>query len=387
MEQWNNGTMKKILFLDHTPFIGGAQLSLLQHLDHLNRNRFEVYLGCSEEAQKTGMEKHYQERSIPYRILPFPRLKKWSPLSLVGFVRSVKAVSKLIDEQECHLVVTNTVRTAIVSSVAAFWKKKKLIWFIRDFTFPRWLFKLLSKYPDRIIFNSQNIKQYYHSCLSSRTKGEVVPVGRDMHRKIKEYSSHDVDSVRQRLRISPDVHVIGYTGRLVTWKGADVLLGAIKRLFDQGRNEIKCVIMGTGKGQNESCEERLKNKAEQWGIQDAVVFTGHKKNIAKYLLTFDVLVLPSLKNEPFSSAVVDAMMAGVPVIGTDIGGTPEMIKDEVTGLLFPPGNEKRLAEAINRLISFPELKRRIAKNAHSYAFNNLRADITTEQLERIYGEI
>lgn len=379
-------TKSKILFLDHTPFVGGAQLSLLQHIEYLDKSDFQVHVGCSQYAEAVGLEKCYREKDIKFTVLPFARLKSWSPVALIRLLVSVRAVRCLVKEQGCDLLVTNTVRAAIVGSLAVRKSNEKLVWMIRDFTFPQRLFKFLSRYPTKVIFNSRAIQGHYQHLLKKSFQGEVVYPGRDTHKTIQKYFCSPL-SLREEWGAINNEYVIGCTSRLVQWKGVGVLVRAIRELISQGENNLKCVIMGTGGGQEGSNEKELKRDVKRWGIESYVIFTGHKEEVAKYLHNFDIFVFPSVKSEAFGASVVDAMMARLPVVATRVGGVPEIIKHGVTGLLVEPGDYKQLAKFIKMLIKKKELREGIRRNGYKNAMNNFRIDITTRQLEGVYKEV
>lgn len=377
--------MKKILFLDHTPFVGGAQLSLLQHLKYVDRDEFQVHLGCSSYAVETGLSSLYYKNSIEHTVLPFDRLKLWSPVALFRLFKSVKAIRHLIREQECDLVVANTVRAAIVGNLAAKRENKRVVWLIRDLTFPQGFFRYLSPYTSRAIFNSRAVMEYYQHLLKTPSQGKIVHPGRETYKKIK--NNYSYKDLRREWRVPDRGYVIGCTSRLVHWKGVEVLLRAVREMVSQGTSSIKCVIMGTGGEQEGSNEEELKRKVKQWGIEEYVIFTGHKKDIAKYLSSFDIFVFPSLESEPFGASVVDAMMARLPVVASRTGGVPEIVKDKETGVLIESGDHRQLADSLTRLLENEQWRKNLGENGYRYAMDNFRAETSTAQLEKVYKEV
>ena len=87
-------------------------------------------------------------------------------------------------------------------------------------------------------------------------------------------------------------------------------------------------------------------------------FVGFRSDVDDWLLASDIAVVPSLV-EPLGNATLEAMSHGLPVIGSEVGGIPEMIVHEVTGLLVPPRCPGGLAEALSRLIAEPDVRRRL----------------------------
>lgn len=137
----------------------------------------------------------------------------------------------------------------------------------------------------------------------------------------------------------------------------------------------------------ESNEEYLKNLVNKNRLNDHVIFTGFQKNIPLYLKCLDVFCLTSIEPEPYSSVVVEAMMARVPVIGTNIGGTPEIIKNEETGLLIEPNSPEELANAILKLYKDKNLIKKITENAYNHVLFNNTTEIKIKYLEKEYINI
>jgi len=131
-----------------------------------------------------------------------------------------------------------------------------------------------------------------------------------------------------------------YSGRLAPEKGVDTLLEAFKDI-----DKPKLLIAGEGPQRN-----FLQNRAEQLGIKN-VRFLGHRtpQEIQRLLAGCRAAIVPSVCYENLPYAIMEAMAAGKPVIASRIGGIPEMVEHEVTGLLFDPGNPDELAEMLDRI--------------------------------------
>jgi glycosyltransferase involved in cell wall biosynthesis len=109
------------------------------------------------------------------------------------------------------------------------------------------------------------------------------------------------------------------------------------------------------------------------------VWAGHRNDIAALLSAVDVVACPSHR-EPFSLVALEALAAGRPVVGTTVGGLPEVIVDGVTGLLVPPRDPKRLAAALVALLADPDRRRRLGQAAAAHAQEHFSA---AQQVPRI----
>ena len=380
-------TKKKILFLDHTPFVGGAQLSLIQHLEKINRDKFNVIIACSKKAEELGLIEQYNSIGIKYYFISFGKLKSFNPVVFYRFIKSVFEIKKLIKKEKISLVVSNTVRTALAGSLAAWLSNIKIIWFIRDFTFPLLFFRLFSYFPKKIVFNSKATALHYKNYFGDYNKQEIVYIGRNFYEKVKSVSNSVIDKQKKEWEVDNETIVIGYIGRLVKDKGPQTLIKAIELLINQGVTNIKCVIVGSGRDQEGNNEAKLKKMVRDNNLENYIIFIGYQKEITITTMALNIFVLPSIALDSFPSSIVDAMMAKVPVIGTNTGGTPEIIKDYQTGLLVEPNNEVDLGEAIKKLINDKVLRERVVKNAYNRVMKYHTAEFTTKQLENIYFKI
>ena len=164
--------------------------------------------------------------------------------------------------------------------------------------------------------------------------------------------------------------------RLDAQKGHTVLLEAIRRI-----PEAAFVLAGDG-------PERatLEANVRAFGIADRTVFLGHRTDIATLLVRCDFLVLPSLY-EGFPLAIQEAMVAGRAVIASAVGGVPEAVHNEVTGLLVPPGDPVALADAIRRLLADPALAQRMGAAGRVRAEQEFSYEAMVQRTTRIYDEV
>jgi glycosyltransferase involved in cell wall biosynthesis len=164
---------------------------------------------------------------------------------------------------------------------------------------------------------------------------------------------------------------IGYVGRLAAQKRADLLV----RAFGLMQQPADLVLVGDGPER-----ARVGHLARESPAADRITMTGFVEHSAvpAVLASLDVLVLPSAYEE-MGSVLVEAMVAGVPVVASDVGGIPEVVRDGETGLLVPPGDVDRLADALDRLAGDPGLRARLSagarSRARSYAWPHLAARV------------
>jgi glycosyltransferase involved in cell wall biosynthesis len=163
-------------------------------------------------------------------------------------------------------------------------------------------------------------------------------------------------------------------------KGHIFLFGALKTLKEKGY-KIKLIAAGRGKE-----EERLREEIVAQDLNGEVILAGEKDNIAELLSVSDVFVLPSLW-EGLPNALLEAMVSGVPVVATRVGGVPEVVINDETGLLVEAKDSDALAVAIERLINNHELRQRLSQKAKEYVRKNFNIKAIVGQTEKLYDEL
>ncbi len=157
-----------------------------------------------------------------------------------------------------------------------------------------------------------------------------------------------VTHMRRSERVPGDVWTLGTVALFRQRKGTEVLLEAIARLRQQGRD---VQLRAVGGFETEAYRNQLQERAMSLGIRAAVTWTGFTKQVNAELTRMDLLVLPSLFGEGLPMVVLEAMAAGVPIVASRVEGVPEAIRDHQEGLLAEPGNPRDLAAAIEKVIS------------------------------------
>jgi glycosyltransferase involved in cell wall biosynthesis len=254
---------------------------------------------------------------------------------------------------------------------------------VRDFLFGRLAFRLLHRRANRLIAVSVAIRDFYGGRLDPRFA--VVYVGSSMHEEIGRTEDSAVGAERTRWGFTDDDIVVGFMGRLVEEKGAEDLVAAVQ-LVHAVDPRVKLLIVGSGRGQSGDVEGRLHQIVKERDL-DFVVCAGFQSAEALYYRLFDQFVLSSRTADAYATSVVQAMMAGTPVIATATGGTAELVRDGVTGLLVPPHSPGCIADAILRLVREPVLARQLAQAAQTAVLQHNRESVTTALVERIYDEV
>lgn len=158
------------------------------------------------------------------------------------------------------------------------------------------------------------------------------------------------NEAREKLGIPEGTFALGMIAELTANKG---VLYALRALAHISNPAVQLFIIGGGE-----LETQLKTEAHQLGISSRVHFLGFRESAAQYLKAFDVFLMSSLK-EGLPLTIIEAGHASIPVIGTHVGGIPELL-DRESGILVPAKDHRALAEAIEAVMENPELRTRLA---------------------------
>ncbi len=167
------------------------------------------------------------------------------------------------------------------------------------------------------------------------------------------------DACRSEFQLSPDLIVIGSSGRLEKVKRYDLLLRGFAA-FSERFPHSRLMLIGNG-----SLKTELELLAKELGVADAVIWTGFRSDVPRLLASLDIYVQSSV-NEGLSLSILEAMAAGKPVIITDVGGARELVENGRTGILIAPGSAEEISDAMIRL----------RKTRHSARFSRLREEPT-----------
>jgi glycosyltransferase involved in cell wall biosynthesis len=155
---------------------------------------------------------------------------------------------------------------------------------------------------------------------------------------------------------------IGIVGRLEPWKGQEIFLRAAARLAEARADLRFMVVGGAILGWEGSYPDDLRHLAADLGIADRVYFAGHQADVHPWYDALDVVVHASY-SEPFGLVLVEAMALGKPLVATNLGGPLEIVEDGGSGLLVPPRDPERLAEAVGRILADRRLASTLSRGA------------------------
>ena len=228
-----------------------------------------------------------------------------------------------------------------------------------------------------------DLKFQHVICVSARVRDLLVEAGLPIQHARIIHGGTDVERFRSiRKRDDPSGHLkLLYAGQLVRHKGVHTAIEAMARLVNKHRiNQINLTLVGSG---HPDYEAFLRDLVERERLHDFVTFHKpvSKDEMPAILQQFDVLVFPSIYEEPLARMTQEAMASGLVVIGTTTGGTKEILRDGETGLTFAPEDADGLAKQLSRLITDRDLRCRLAQAGRQTVLENFTLDKMVKEIE------
>lgn len=241
--------------------------------------------------------------------------------------------------------------------------------------------KYLAQQAAHIIVCSHYMRQEVARVLNvSKRKISVIYNG---IRADKKQRPPDFDHLAFRRRFAQDSEkIVYYVGRMTYEKGIFVLLNAAPQILQAVDNQVKFVIIGGGNTNN------LKQQAWNLGIWNHCCFTGFmsEMNLDKFQTIADCAVFPSLY-EPFGIVALESFAAKVPVVVSNAGGLPEVVKNTITGVVTLSHNSDSLAQGILEILKHPGYGKWLVKNAYADLSIRFNWSKLAKQTETVYNQV
>jgi glycosyltransferase involved in cell wall biosynthesis len=220
-------------------------------------------------------------------------------------------------------------------------------------------------------------------CVSARVRDLLVEAGLPIQHARIIHGGTDIErflDVRKRDYRSGHLKLL-YAGQLVRHKGVHTAIEAMAKLVNErGFTQINLTLVGSG---HPDYEAFLRQQVEREGLHHFVTFHKpvSKDKMPVILQQFDVLIFPSIYEEPLARITQEAMVSGLVVVGTTTGGTKEILRDGDTGFTFAPEDAEGLAEHVARLITDPDLCCRLAQAGRHAVLENFTLDKMVKEIE------
>jgi glycosyltransferase involved in cell wall biosynthesis len=235
---------------------------------------------------------------------------------------------------------------------------------------------LVYRLADRVIASGDRAAQRVRDAGVPADRVVGITAGVDLERFHPGVSGK---GVREELDV--DGPLVGIVANLRGSKGHRYFLEAARRVLAV-RPETRFVIAGAGVG-----FEDIERRVRAMGLEREVRMLGFRHDIPEVIAALDVLALPSIKSEATSQVILQSLAVGTPVVATTVGGSPEVVRDGVTGRLVPPADDRALAEAILELLADPERAREMARAGGAAVREAQSIDAVMTRTTAVYREL
>jgi glycosyltransferase involved in cell wall biosynthesis len=378
--------MKRVLFLDHSAQLGGAELSLLDLARNLPACRVLLFADGPFRQRLAEAGVAVDLIRAPDRVMGVRRESRLHALTaLPGILRlaaRVAAIARGFDVIHC-----NSQKAFIVGSLAGVIARRPVIWHLRDML----THSSFSGFNRKVTVALANRVAALVLTNSRATAEAFAAVGGDQQKAAVLYNGIDfpvpagVPGLRGQLGLAEGAPVLGCFSRLSPWKGQHVLIAAAAALRRR-HPQLAVLLVGSPLFDEDAYAAELHRLVAQLGLQEQVRFLGFRADVAELMALCDVVVHTSVEPEPFGRVIIEGQQAGKPVIATQGGGADELVAHGETGLLVPPGDAEVLAAAVEQLLADPSLAGRLAEQGRRSATEGFTVQRMVARFKRFLGE-
>lgn len=349
-----------VLFLHPSDEAYGADRVFLETVEAALEEGRRVEVLLANDGPPGWLSSALAARGIDYRrvdlapvrrrylkLRTFPRLVA----SMYRARRTIRARARAIGAEIVHVNTSVLLVAAIVGRPGG----ARLLWHVHEIVErPKslaWVFRTLPvTASDGVIVVSEAVGRHLRPTWLARRRVALV------HNGIASRASHPI--------ALPDVGdpKVAFVGRLNRWKGYEIFVEAA-RLVGERSAGVGFVVAGGPPEGEEWRRDDLRVRLERSGLGDRVAVLGYWPDAPGLFDSVQIAVAPSLWPDPFPTVILEAMRSGCAIVASNHGGAPEMIENEVSGLLVPPGDVKALAAAVERLVVDEALRRRLGEAA------------------------
>ena len=374
--------IKILHVITHLP-IGGAQDNTLYTVELLDKEKYDISLCCNldgdlvERAKKIEAIKLFDISFLCREVSPYRD------------IRAFLSLYKLFKEEDFTIIHTHSSKAGLLARLAAVLNKTPIVihtihgFAFNDFmnmfkkNFFIYVEKLLAKWTDVLI------------TVSNLNKKKIIDLNIAHENKIKNiYSGIDLslftnkrnDEFRKELNLENDHLLLGSVGRLSNQKDPITMIeafGIISKPFPNAH----LALVGDGE-----LKGKILEKIDQLKLNDRIHLTGNKNNPWSVYHSMDLFIMSSIY-EGLGRSITEALSCGVPVVCTDVEGVPEIVRDNITGILVPPKDSNKLADGIIRTLNDMETAKKMAEEGRRFVNDNFDVNKMVNDIDSLYNTL
>jgi len=360
------------MYIAHAYMVGGAEEMVLNLVRRLPP-RFESVVCCIHSAGPIGEE--IRATGVPFAVLGLN--PGWRhPLDVLHIRNYLRRVRP-------HIVHPFLLTASLYGRFAAMLARVPIVLGTEVNTYENkrrvhaWAERLLMKGTDRVIASAESVREFYIRQVNA------APDKVDVIYNAVDWSALEMtksrDEMRSSLDVPADAPVVCIIARLTEQKAHRDLFDAVAHT--PGLDAVHLLVVGDGE-----LGDELRTRAKDLSLASRVHFLGARRDLGNLLHASDVFAMPSLW-EGLPLSMVLALGGGMPVVATRVAGIPEIVHDNETGLLVPPGDAGALGAALARLVADPALRTRLGRAAREFVRPRFGVDQYIASVTRLYDRL
>ena len=374
-----NTKIKVLHVITHLP-IGGAQDNTLYTVELLDKKKYDISLCCNLDGELVERAKKVED----IKIFDIPFLCR--EVTPYNDLRAFLSLYKLVKKENFDIIHTHSSKAGLLARLAAKLNETPVIihtihgFAFNDFmnvfkkNFFIYVEKILARWTDVLI------------TVSNLNKKKIVDLNIAEEKNIKNiYSGIDLKlfnnkrnyEFRKELNLDVDKLLIGSVGRLSHQKDPITMINAFD-IVSKKFPDAHLVLVGDG-----GLKEKIIEKIDQLKLNNRIHLTGNKNNPWDVYHSLDLFIMSSIY-EGLGRSITEALSCGVPVVCTAVEGVPEIIKDDITGILVPPKDSNKLADGIIRSLIDMESAKIKAEEGRRFVQDNFDVNKMVKDIDALY---
>jgi glycosyltransferase involved in cell wall biosynthesis len=351
--------LPKLLSIIHNPVFGGGNNQVVRLAEPLKRRGWQTFAAVPDLPEARPTLERMRGAGVPTGTVPLHRLRRlgewrWNAELLAGFRREVGVLRGLIRRLDADLVqVFGDTNPHL--ALAGHLEGRAVVWQLYDLTSPplgrHLTMPVVRSLADVVMTTGHRLRDHYPGAesLGARCVAVYPPVDQTEFAPAPARRA----AARKELGVPDDALLVGTVGNRIRVKRHDLLVAAVGRARDAGR-DLWCRILGAPVSGHEEATALVDDSVARLGLTDRVGFADPGTRVADLLPAFDIYVVSS-DAEGVPTTVLEAMSCAIPVVATDVGAVSEAVDADV-GRLVPPGDAAVLASALLELADSAELR-------------------------------
>lgn len=335
-------------------------------------------------AKNTRLLREVEEAGIPFRVIKRHR-KYFDGINAIRVAKKLKKdntdILFIADNRDTEIAAV--IKTYLNRSIKIVYQQQMLVGVSKKDKVHTWRYSNLDAWiaPLHILENEVKMKTYFDPA-----KIHIIPLCVDTEKFQSE--KYEKTEARKKLNLPTEKIIIGIIGRITRNKGQLLVVNALKLLIEK-KYQLDLLILGEptiGETESHDYLKLIKNEIKDNGLEENVHIRPFTKDIRLFYDSIDIFVLGST-GETFGMVTVEAMLAGLPIVATNSGGTPEILDYGKYGFLYEPNNEKQLADKISLILNNVESSKKLAESAKERAVNYYSHDYECKEIENLFNSL